>query len=790
MRNRVLACGAIVACLALPFSWREGSVAAQDRGAATVPVFEADATWPRLPNNWVLGQVPGIAVDRRDRVWILHRPRTVAAELTARAAPPVLEFDEQGRFVKAWGGAGQGFDWPDSEHGIFVDHQDNVWIGGSSPTSQSLTRRSDDMLLKFTPDGKFLLQIGGPDKNRGNADTASVNKSADAFVDQPTNELYVADGYGNRRVIVFDAGTGAFKRMWGAFGNAPADATPPGGRAAGPAAPAGGGRGAGATTPAPQPAATNVPSPSCVGRLDAEGRGPEQFGGPVHSVKVSRDRLVYVADRPNRRVQVFTPDGKFVTQAFINREGPYTNTVAGLAFSPDAEQRFLYAADYCNSRVLVLDRKSLNVLYQFGAFGERPGDFRGMHHIAVDSKGNLYAAEVLPGNRAQRLVFKGMSAAPQRQTGPGQAGPSQAGPGQAGTSQAGTAQAGTAQAGAAPAAPGQRGRGAAPAPEPPSAMVNPYQITENWPRFGDIRSGAAIGIIPDGKGGTWLHHRSEPPILHIDASGTITQRFGEKMFVQAHGFCRDRDGNFWAGDSGPFQDNPSTTGRGFQLFKFSPDGKLLLTLGKAGVSRAGQDTFIGPTACAIAPNGDIVIADGHWPRPTTAQQDGDRIVRITKEGKFVAEYGRLGTGPGQFMGPHALAFDSQGRLFVADRSNNRVQIFDSNMAFVDEWRHFGRPSGVAILKDDTLIVADSESNRAIGGPPQAPEGGGNALRNPGWRRGIRIGSAKDGSLRYFIPGTDPEGMAADELGNIFAGLTSGCEASRSGGCLQKWVKKQ
>ena len=334
------------------------------------------------------------------------------------------------------------------------------------------------------------------------------------------------------------------------------------------------------------------------------------------------------------------------------------------------------------------------------------------------------------------------------------------------------------------------GRGPAPRPpEPPSAMVNPYRITENWPLFGDIRSGAAIGIIPDGKGGTWLHHRSEPPILHIDASGNIIKRFGDKMFVQAHGFCQDRDGNFWAGDSGPFQDNPNTIGRGFQMFKFSPEGKVLLTLGKAGESKAGQDTFIGPTACAIAPNGDIVIADGHWPRPTTAQQDGDRIVRITKEGKFVSEFGKLGSGPGEFMGPHALAFDSQGRLFVADRSNNRVQVFDRDMNFVDEWRHFGRPSGVAILKDDTLIVADSESSRPIGGPPQAPEGGANAVRNPGWRRGIRIGSAKDGSLRYFIPGTEPEGMAADELGNIFAGLTSGCDTSASGGCLQKWVKR-
>jgi sugar lactone lactonase YvrE len=332
------------------------------------------------------------------------------------------------------------------------------------------------------------------------------------------------------------------------------------------------------------------------------------------------------------------------------------------------------------------------------------------------------------------------------------------------------------------------GRGQA-APEPPSAMANPYRMVENWPHFGEIKSGAAIGIIPDGTGGTWLHHRSEPPIIHFDRSGKLLKSFGDQMFVQAHGFCQDRDGNFWAGDSGPFADNPSTAGRGFQMFKFSPDGKVLLTLGKAGVSKAGPDTFIGPTACAIAPNGDVIVADGHWPRPTTAQQDGDRLIRFTKDGRFVRDYGRMGTKSGEFMGPHALAFDSQGRLFVADRSNNRVQVFDKDINFVDDWRHFGRPSGLAILKDDTLIVADSESNRPIGGPPEAPEGSGNAVRNPGWKNGIRVGSAKDGSLRYFVPGTRPEGMAADELGNIFAGLTGGCDASSSGGCLQKFVKK-
>lgn len=337
---------------------------------------------------------------------------------------------------------------------------------------------------------------------------------------------------------------------------------------------------------------------------------------------------------------------------------------------------------------------------------------------------------------------------------------------------------------------GQGGGTRAPFPGA-GAMTSPYQMIENWPHLGTIKPGSAIGIIPDGTGGTWLHHRSEPPIIHFNAAGDILKSFGNGMFVQAHGFCQDRDGNFWAGDSGPFGDDPTTKGRGFQLFKFSPEGKVLLTLGQAGVSKAGTDTFIGPTACAIAPNGDILVADGHIPRPSTAQQDGDRIVRLTKDGKFVASWGKQGTGPGDFWGPHALAFDSQGRLFVADRSNNRVQVFDKDMKFLDDWRHFGRPSGLAILKDDTLIVSDSESGYFGFRPSEDRTRKLEDLnvRNAGWQNGIRIGSAKDGSLRYFIGGTRPEGLAADESGNIFAGLTSGCETSKSGGCLQKYIRR-
>jgi DNA-binding beta-propeller fold protein YncE len=386
-----------------------GHAAQPPKKAARVPVFEADPSWPKIPNNWTLGHVASVAVDRRDHVWLLHRPNTIPEDRRSHAAPPVLEFDASGKFVNAWGGPGTGYDWPDSEHGIAVDYRDHVWIGGSAPVAPSLRNLDDDMLLKFDNKGKFLLQIGGRTVSGGNKDTKSVHQSADVFVYPKTNEAYVADGYGNRRVIVFDADTGAFKRMWGAFGNEPIDAVPAG-RGAARGGGANGGRGA---APA----------------LDVEGQGSPQFGGPVHAVKVSNDALVYVADRPNRRVQVFTPEGKFVTQTFINRSGPSPQSAAGLAFSPDARQQFLYVADYGNSHIAVLDRKSLQVLYQFGRRSDKPGDFQGLHHLAIDSKGNLYTGEVAPGARAQRFVFKGLSdtlpanALKPEQLGPGSAQP-------------------------------------------------------------------------------------------------------------------------------------------------------------------------------------------------------------------------------------------------------------------------------------------------------------------------------------------------------------------------------
>src|SRR6185295_1819491 len=231
----------------------------------------------------------------------------------------------------------------------------------------------------------------------------------------------------------------------------------------------------------------------------------------------------------------------------------------------------------------------------------------------------------------------------------------------------------------------QGGQGAPPpsGPAVTSIMANPYRIVPNWPNLGNIKPGAAIGIIPDGKGGLWLQHRSDPAIVHIDAAGNVVKRF-DVTFSSSHGLCQDRDGNFWALDASTFNETADTGVRGNQIFKFNQDGKLLLTLGKPGLSKRGPDTFISPVACISDLDGNIIIADGHWVRPRSWPQDGDRLMWLTRDGKFIKEFGQFGHGPGEFMGPHSLAFDSQGRLFVADRSNNRIQIFDRNMNYLDD----------------------------------------------------------------------------------------------------------
>lgn len=401
-RSVLIRLGAVVLLLAGVTNQQVHSQSGRTGAAGTVPLFEVDPAWPKLPNNWVMGLVSSVAVDQRDHVWILHRPRVVEADKRKSTAPAVLEFDAAGQFVQGWGGPADGVEWPDAEHGIYVDDKDGVWIGGSSRKGAAVCEagtctRNDDMLMKFTAQGRFVMQIGRRDQSTGPKDTRNVHAATDVFVYRKTNELFVSDGYqgpgaqGNCRVVVFDATTGAFKRFFGAFANAPlcdsATAEGEGG---------GGGRGRGrGAAPA----------------LETQGPGPAQFG-TVHGIELSNDGLVYVADRGNRRIQVFDLNGKYVDQVFINRGGPNSQSAAGLAFSTDPAQTFMYVADYGNSHIVVVDRKTLSVLYQFGARSAKPGDFQGIHNIAVDSKGNLYTAEVAPGARAQRFVFKGMGPAP------------------------------------------------------------------------------------------------------------------------------------------------------------------------------------------------------------------------------------------------------------------------------------------------------------------------------------------------------------------------------------------
>ncbi|MEN3354775.1 MAG: hypothetical protein V7640_2933 [Betaproteobacteria bacterium] len=359
---------------------QSGCASTPPRTAQTreVPQFEVDPSWPKLPGKWVFGQVSSVSIDDSGHAWILQRPSTVRADQKDRAAPPVLQFDEAGNFVQGWGGPGEGYDWPETEHGIYVDPKGYVWIGGNGKT--------DHHLVKFTKAGKFVLQIGRKGASKGNTDTANVNMAADTFVYTKTNELFVADGYGNKRIIVFDADTGVYKRMWGAFGKEPLDNLPA----------------------APKPK-VRIPA------KEETGPGPDQFN-TVHAARVSNDGLVYVSDRAGKRVQVFKVDGTFVNQAFIDRwcEEPHCGngqTVASTAFSHDPEQRFLYVASRSPARIWVLDRKTLEPLDSFGRPGVAPGEFYVLHHMNVDAKGNLYITEVQDGKRAQKFVFKGYAKA-------------------------------------------------------------------------------------------------------------------------------------------------------------------------------------------------------------------------------------------------------------------------------------------------------------------------------------------------------------------------------------------
>jgi len=332
------------------------------QGVVQAPRFEVDPFWPKpMPNHWVLGETIGLGIDAQDHVWIVHRENKVAKN-EGPGAPWVLEFDPAGSLVGHWGGPGEGYDWPKSNHGIFIDYKDNIWIGGNDAT--------DAHILKFTHSGKFLMQLGHPGQSKGSNDTENFGRVAKIFVDPRANEAYIADGYGNRRVAVLDADTGKFKRYWGAYGHRPDD--------------------------------TNL------GNYNPDAPPAQQFRTPVHCADLSNDGLLYVCDRPNDRLQVFKPDGTFVKEKIIAKKTLGDGSVWDVAFSRDPAQKYMYLADGKNEKIYVMDRQSLEILTSFGDGGRQPGQFFGVHSIATDSKGNIYTTETYQGRRLQKFVYKGI----------------------------------------------------------------------------------------------------------------------------------------------------------------------------------------------------------------------------------------------------------------------------------------------------------------------------------------------------------------------------------------------
>ncbi len=392
-RRRNLAIGAALlstlAALSLGQLVLDRALAAQEKGVEA-PAFEVDPFWPKpLPNSWVIGSTIGVTVDSRDHVFVIHRYQTLnpSTEVSAAAkpptaleccvpAPPILEFDPAGNLVGHWGGPGEGYDWPDSNHGITIDPMDHIWIGGNG--------QGDSHILKFTRDGKFLKQFGRPGVRRdpkssgteakwvgGSHDKESFGRVAKISFDAGGKEAFVADGYLNRRVAVLDGSTGEFKRYWGAYGNKPDD--------------------------------RDVPL------YDPKAPPAQQFRNPVHCAEPSHDGLLYVCDRASNRIQVFRLGGEYVNELVVAKETLGSGAVWDIAFSRDPEQKYIYLADGKNEKVYIIDRKKLEVLTAFGAGGRQPGQFFGVHSIATDSKGNVYTTETYEGKRVQKFVYKGMA---------------------------------------------------------------------------------------------------------------------------------------------------------------------------------------------------------------------------------------------------------------------------------------------------------------------------------------------------------------------------------------------
>jgi DNA-binding beta-propeller fold protein YncE len=332
-----------------------------------VPQYKVSASWPKpLPHNWILGQVSGVAADENDHIWIIQRPGSLTdtqrkGSVTSKGAnsggvpaPPVIEFDQEGNVVNSWGGPGAHFDWPKREHGIYVDQEGFVWIGGNGP--------NDNMLLKFDKQGHFLMQIGSAAPSRGSHDKTQLGGPASVYVDTIANEVFVADGYLNKRVIVFDSKTGAYKRHWGAYGGVPSDAVLP----------------------------VNDPS-------------SPQFANPVHSLRIMKDGTIFVCDRTNNRIQIFEKNGKYLRQIELNTDTKGQGSVWDLV-PADPDQTFLLIADGSNNQVEVVVRETGQKVGSFGRTGHDPGEFERVHSLAIDSKGNLYTGEVDTGMRIQRFT--------------------------------------------------------------------------------------------------------------------------------------------------------------------------------------------------------------------------------------------------------------------------------------------------------------------------------------------------------------------------------------------------
>ena len=371
--------------------------AGQNGPGVQAPIFKVDQMWPKpLPKHWVLGSVTGVAVDAQDHVWITHRGADSLGNNEKGGilnpptgccvpAPPVLEFDQAGNLVSHWGGPGQGFDWPQSTGGMTVDHKGNVWIAAAGqpepargqaapqpavrPGASAAPRPQDAHVIKFSRTGQFLLQIGHAGKVEDSDSKTALNRPASVRVDPAANEVYVADGFGNHRVVVFDAETGAYKRHWGAYGEKPDD--------------------------------------SSLAPYDPTAPPAKQFR-TVSSVAIAKDGLVYVCDRQNDRIQAFQKDGKFVKEAFVSKTTLGDGSVWDIAFSRDPQQRFLYIADGHDKRVIVVRRDTLETVSSFGDGGRLPGQFYGVGSIAVDSKGNVYTGETYEGKRVQKFVYKGL----------------------------------------------------------------------------------------------------------------------------------------------------------------------------------------------------------------------------------------------------------------------------------------------------------------------------------------------------------------------------------------------